>query len=583
MTRAPMVRDPFGRALVLLLAVATLVATLETAFALAQHPPYPYFFAAFPLSGLFSVAVGVLLWHRRPSLPIAWLLVVQGVFLLAAAGSNVLNPYAMFIGIALAEAPIGALYALVLAFPGGDVRPRFARPLVIAFYVVTIGLQIPQYVTMPVEMPVDLLRIEGHPEWAARINDVQATSVSVLTALGALVVLDVLRRTRDARRRRVLAVVYGYGLIALLGIPISAHVLAPLLGWNAFQRFGFQVGLFVGIPLVFGIAVLAGAYARTFEVSELGRWFADPEVRSTPQEAIARALGDPSVQVLYRLPGSSQFVDADGASVAVPFGSEHRGIVAVHTDQDGAASAVLVYDASTVHRGLVTEAARVLALVIDRDRLTAELAASRRALLEAGRQLLAGGDQERRRIARDLHDSVQNRLVLAAMEIGRLQELVGADGPGRERVDQLRGHLDDAMTELRHVVDGVMPPLLLEQGLMAALDELVHATPLVAELRASGDDAVVADTVATAIYFVTAEALTNVLKHAEASRIEVEVSVEEELLRLSVRDDGNGRVDRPGSGLRGMAGRVAALGGTFRVRSEPGTGSLVSVEVPCGS
>lgn len=577
--------DPLRAALLLVVATTAVVAAGEIGLTLVPGIPRPEVFIAFPCVGMLCVGMGALLWSRRPSNRVGRLLVVQGLFILGAAAGNITDPHTTLLGGVLAEAPIGAMFALVLAFPGGDLRPRFSRTLVIAGYLVTIGLQVPQ-VLLGSTAQGAWLAVSGHEVWGERIDRAQTWSGAVVLTLGLVAAVDAVRRARDARQRRALAFVFGYGIVAIALFPLSANLIGPGLDWDVFDLFAFQQGLLAGVPLVFAFAVVFGGFARTLEVEELGRTLAAGGPGVTPQAAIAHALGDSSVEVLYRLDHAERTDHTEGA------GAEHVDIAGAprrlpdpgsprqaHALGGSAGGAVIVYDARIVDRPLVEEAGRVLALAIERDRLTAELAASRRLLLEAGRQVASAADEARRQLARDLHDTVQNRLVLAALEAGQL----GGSADQAPRGAAVRAHLDAAITDLRHVVDGVMPPLLVEQGIGAAVAELVDRLPLPAELSVTGDVDTVPDVVASTVYFVAAEALTNVLKHARASRVEVVLGVEDDVVRLVVEDDGCGIGERRGGGLTGLAGRVTSIGGWLDVHACDGAGTRLVLEVPCAS
>ena len=191
----------------------------------------------------------------------------------------------------------------------------------------------------------------------------------------------------------------------------------------------------------------------------------------------------------------------------------------------------------------------------------AEIHASRARIVEAA-------DAERRRLGRDLHDGAQQRLVrvlLALRLAGR-----GADDQTRELLDGAAAEANAAIAELRALAAGIHPQILTNRGIAAAVESLTGPLPLLVE--ASIPETRYAASVEAAAYFVIAEALTNVLKHARASAARVTVSDEGAWLVIEVADDGRGGVDvAAGSGLRGLEDRVAALDGTFEVRDGGGT------------
>jgi signal transduction histidine kinase len=213
--------------------------------------------------------------------------------------------------------------------------------------------------------------------------------------------------------------------------------------------------------------------------------------------------------------------------------------------------------------------ARLVALALDRERLTVELRASRARLVEAG-------DAERRRIARDLHDGLQSRLVLLAIEAG----------VGRRSTDDLRLGIEAAIDELRALVHGVIPPELTERGLPAAVERLADRMPIDTAIDVAGFERRPSPAVESTAYFVTAEAMANAVKHARAGQLAVTLRHDRQRLRIEVRDDGIGGAGAgtgAGAGVRSIADRVEALGGVVRIESPIGAGTRVTAELPCAS
>ena len=202
-----------------------------------------------------------------------------------------------------------------------------------------------------------------------------------------------------------------------------------------------------------------------------------------------------------------------------------------------------------------------------------QLAASRARILKAG-------DEERRRLGRDLHDGAQQRLVSAIISLQLAQKRWSRDP------DRARGHVDDALGdaqaaigELRELAAGIHPSVLTDRGLPAALETLASRSPVPVELDAELDGRLPMS-VETTAYFVVAEALTNVGKHARASRVSVGVRVVGEQLEIEVLDDGVGGADASaGTGLSGLADRVSALRGALDVSSPPGRGTRIHARI----
>jgi signal transduction histidine kinase len=246
-------------------------------------------------------------------------------------------------------------------------------------------------------------------------------------------------------------------------------------------------------------------------------------------------------------------------------------------DADDAAMEVL---GGVVAMGIDAQrlAAQQLALLADLHEREADLQASRLRLLQAE-------DTERRRISRDLHDGAQQHIVLLGLNARRLSR--SADDP---EVASAAAGIADGMTglltEFRDLVAGIMPAALLDRGLVPAVELLAGRMPLPTTVETEALPDRLPAEVESTLYFAVSEALTNVVKHADATTVRVRFArltdEDRPRLRVTVADDGSGGADpEAGSGLRGLEDRVAALGGTLTVGPAPGGGTVVGLEVPC--
>ncbi|ASU56976.1 MULTISPECIES: sensor histidine kinase [Nocardiopsis] len=189
---------------------------------------------------------------------------------------------------------------------------------------------------------------------------------------------------------------------------------------------------------------------------------------------------------------------------------------------------------------------------------------------------------ELRRIERDLHDGTQARLVAIAMQLGVAREAVENPAVAALLRNAHEG-AEEAMAELREVIQGIYPPILADRGLSGALTALAARTTVPTRLDV-GELGALPVAVETAAYFVVTESVTNAVKHSGAEEISVRLERADGVLRVTVRDDGSGGVDEErGSGVRGLRRRVAALDGTVRVDSPAGGPTVIDVEMPCGS
>jgi PAS domain S-box-containing protein len=211
--------------------------------------------------------------------------------------------------------------------------------------------------------------------------------------------------------------------------------------------------------------------------------------------------------------------------------------------------------------------------ITERKRQEEELRASRT-------RLVAAGDEARRRLERNLHDGAQQRLVSLSVALRLVESMLASDPVGaQELLGQAAGELSVALEELRELARGIHPAVLTDRGLGAALQSLADRTPLPVELRTT--ERVLPEPIAAAAYYVVSEAIANVVKHAGASSIAVEVSAPNGRVVVEVADDGVGGADpSAGSGLRGLADRVAVLDGSLRIESPPAGGTRVVAEMP---
>jgi signal transduction histidine kinase len=231
---------------------------------------------------------------------------------------------------------------------------------------------------------------------------------------------------------------------------------------------------------------------------------------------------------------------------------------------------------------LLVQLASQAGLVLRNLRLTAELRATIDDLTASRQRLVRAQDEERHRIERNLHDGAQQQLVALSMLLRLLEDSAEDPGEVKHLAVQLKDGLRAALEDLRALARGIYPPLLAEQGLSAALRAHADRVPVPVLLEADGIGRYRRDTEATA-YFCILEALQNVAKYARASRATVELACPDGHLEFRVADDGVGfdaATTTTGTGLQGMADRLAAVGGSLRVRSAPGTGTAIHGRLP---
>jgi signal transduction histidine kinase len=401
--------------------------------------------------------------------------------------------------------------------------------------------------------------------------------VTVATAVLVAAVAAASWRSRGAsstgaHRLEVGALIALSGALALAGLTALAQVSSS--GADV-TLYAYELALGASALM---LAAVPGSESRARArladlVVELGAERGSPTVRG----ALAGALGDPSLQVGYRLPGAEGYVDLGGRPVELPSDGSLRAVTIV--EHGGEPVAAVVHDAAILDDPALAEAVQEAAtLVLANAALEAvvgtqlgELRASRRRIVEAR-------DEQRRRLSQQLHDGAVRRLGEVAAAVARARTQAGTSAESHELLDLVDSELRLAREELVALARGIHPPTLTERGLSAALSALAERAPVPVDLVAPAQR--LPARIEAAAYFVCAEALTNVTKYACASRVRCEVTLRAGSLLVVVADDGVGGADPArGSGLRGLADRVEALGGRFAMTSPPGEGTSLRVEL----
>jgi signal transduction histidine kinase len=296
------------------------------------------------------------------------------------------------------------------------------------------------------------------------------------------------------------------------------------------------------------------------------------------RDRLARALNDESLELAYRIDGN-RYVDAAGRAMDVT-GRADRAVTLIRAGGEDVAA--LVHDASLLDDPALVESVRATAaLVIENERLAAEVLSQLAEVRASRTRIVAVADGERRRIERNLHDGLQQRLVTLCLELGLAATRGDADAPAA--LARAHDQVEQAIAELRELARGIHPTLLREEGLEAAVEAVAGRASLPVTVRVSVHDRL-PDAVELAAYLLVSEALTNVAKHASASHAAVRLERTARTLLVVVADDGVGGAQATsGSGLTGLRDRLAALDATFVVESDAGAGTTISTEIPCAS
>jgi signal transduction histidine kinase len=543
--------------------------------------------------GWSMIAAGLIIADRRPGNRIGPLAILTGFVWFVGDFTN--SDVAVVAYLAnLAHGWFDPLFAVVvLAYPTGRIVRRVDRALAIGFIAVQAGWTLAKaYGMRPIgwwDCPTCISTVDRWMTAYAALDPLGRIETFLLTGLSLGLLIAVASRwlsaSGAARRRQTPVVLAG---IVLAGGFIGEYVWQTVLPTSGREPLGELRTIVVGLLRVLvAIGLLIGVLR---DDAARGR-IADLVVRldglpplPVLQASLRDALGDPSLAVYRWEPSLRAFTDATGQAAIPPTDGAARAVLAIGTAE--APELVIAHDpALRDDPGLVSAAAAAVRLAVENERLQAEVRAQLEAVQASRARIVEAQDDERRRIERDLHDGAQQRLVSLQLSLQMLRRDLGpdADPAAVAELEAATAEAAAAIADIRELARGVHPAILREAGLGPALASLADRAPLPVVVIDELDRRLPSSVEATA-YFVTAEAVTNAIKHAGATRVDVRTWLAEDQLRLDVRDDGRGGADpSDGTGLTGIKDRVAALGGTVRVRSEAGQGTSLEVALPCAS
>jgi signal transduction histidine kinase len=499
--------------------------------------------------GWTFIGCGLVAWDRRPETRTGPLMAATGFTWFSGNFAGVGVAAVAWVAAHAVYLHRGPLVQLVLAYPSGRPGSRLVRGAVGVGYA------------------------------AAVITPIWRSAGATIVLAGLLVAVSArgyVGAVGPARRARLIALQAAAWLSLVLAGTAAARLLLPPGDVSGLALLVYAVSLCV---LAGGLlaGLLVAPWQRTAIadlVVELG------EARSgTLRGELSRALGDPSLEIGYWLPERAVFIDAEGRTLSLPTPGSGRSVTAV--ERQGQPVAALVHDPAVLEDpGLLEAVASAAQLAASNARLRAEVQARLVELAASRRRILAARDEERRRLERRLHEGVERRLGELADMLDRGRR--SASGKrARDQIARAEEQLARTLEELRRLAQGLHPRVLSEHGLEGALEALARDLCLPVQIKVAGDQ--VPDRVAVAAYFVCAEALTNVAKHAAAAHVAVAVTSSAGWVRVEIEDDGVGGADPArGSGLRGLLDRVETFGGTLRVESTPGHGTCLAAEIPLG-
>jgi len=504
--------------------------------------------------GWTLIACGLLGWARRPESRVGPLIAFTGFawFLGTLAESRI--GFVAVLGSALLFVHRGPLCHAIIGYPSGRPTGRLGMIVLLAAYVcaAVVPLARNDVVTIVVTLAVLAAAIGGYALAAGPARRARATALAAAAALAITLAGGSIWRLLGAGAGADHPVLWAYEAVLVL---IAVGFLTDLSQSQWAQS------------------------AVTKLVVDLG---GDSEA-GTLRARLAHALGDRSLAIAYWLPDAGGYVDERGNRVELPEAGSGKAVTVV--GQDGEQIAALVHDVAVLDDpGLADSVARAARIALSNVRLRADvqrqvidLAASRRRIVEAV-------DTQRRRLQQQLQDSTGRHLtgVRELLDLAVREARASHDRGAADRLAAVRRELEEARAGLQELAAGIHPTLLTERGLGAALASLAGRSAVPIQVTAPCER--LPAMIEAAVYFVCSEALTNVAKHARATRADLGVELEGDLVTVTVADNGTGGADlSAGSGLKGVADRVEALGGRLVVHSPPAGGTQLRVQIPAAS
>jgi signal transduction histidine kinase len=537
-------------------------------------------------SGLVWLVTLLVEMRRQPSgrlWKLIFLLVVADRILVLRLVPNSLV-WSLATTVSLVSIPV--FFHLLLAYPTGYLRDRFDRAVVLLAYVCVLGFSAVDHLIWEFAEGCDPDCIRNvFAVWPnAELHDAFGRVATLLfNGLFIPITIVALRRhwlaaSPAARRTLLPVIVVAPVLLAIRGLQGVGFALDIQPINEAFDsRSGEIIGMidFLLLPVALLIGILRARLGRVRIaglMAELGRGVPLGGLR----DVLAQTLGDPSLELAFAAPSGAGFVDANGQPIDVPTQDSTRTVTRL--ERDGELLGVLVHDPAIEDEdpGFVEAVGNAARLALENERLAAEVRAQLEEVRASRIRIVEAADSERQRVERNLHDGAQQRLVALAMRLQMAKETTsGAAG----LLDEATTELQTAIGEVRGLARGIHPTILTEAGLRAAVDSLAERTPV--PVTVDIPDRRYDPQLEATAYFVVAEALTNVARYARASEARVSAVGEDGRLVVTVVDDGRGGADpAAGSGLRGLADRLAALDGRLEISSPAGGGTTIRADLP---
>ena len=516
------------------------------------------------LAGAGFVILGVMIWLARPELRLGdlmiWLAIAVYVGDLYLSTNEVVRTVGLFL-----PGASSALYVhVLLAYPTGRVNGRIRRILLAYGY--AIFLVIPALKVPFLDSSTWLTR----PGPNALLLHRSDAIVDRLTAIGTIgveidgVVLLVFMAVAYARATPLLGRVLFPAYVPSAMVALAAVTASATRGWGPFHG---ATDVLSYLPQILSVlcpvGFLFGVFSTRAPLTDVTGLVGFDGPHEELETALRATLRDPALLLLR----------PDEAAVPRP-DRAHRPIV-----RDGQVTAVLDHHCDLLDEPQLLAATASVIGVTLHNRTLKELAESQRHEVRESRlRIVEAAHEARRGLERDLHDGTQQRLIAAIVRQRMLENDLRRQGVSTGELVATIDEIERALDELREIGRGIHPALVAQRGLSAALRDMVARTPLPirfvpAPLPALGGIS------ETALYFAVSECVTNAVRHSEATDIELRVEVEDGWVQVTVSDNGRGGALTDGAGIRGVADRIAAIGGEMTVESAAGAGTVVTLRV----
>jgi signal transduction histidine kinase len=530
--------------------------------------------------GWSFAACGIFIWARRPANRLGLLMTTVGMlWLLGRTMQLVAHPVIYPAGLWLTDLWAPAFALFLLSFPAGRLSSRTDLGIVGIYLFVTVPLELLWLLFLVPDNGQNVLAIAPNASAAHAIDSIQRVVISLGSVLLVFALGLRLLRSRGPVRRQMSPVLVGG--IAILLQSTSWILFSSGTSLDVLDDLIFVAQ--IAIPIAILTVILRARMARAV-VADLVVELGETPTLTRFRDGLARALGDPGLQVAYWSPSRNGFVDSDGETVELPVDGASQAVTRL--ERNGVPQAAVIHDSILLDEpGLVGSVAGAMWLAIENERLATEVEAQLTEVRASRARIVAAGDAERQRVERDLHDGAQQRLVALTLALRLARTRLGDDAdPGvRLSLEQASEEAKAALAELRELARGIHPQILTEAGLHAAIESLAVRTP--------GDVSIEIDPTArfapgveAIAYFVVSESLANVAKYAEACVVTVRGGWEDGMLTVEIADDGRGGADpEAGTGLRGLRDRVSAVDGTLEVLSPVGAGTRIVARIPAAA